>query len=56
MHDVLTINEVAEILRVDPITIRRYIKQGKIPAVTLSRQIVRILRKDIEFLFPEGIL
>ena len=54
MNDVLTISEVAEILRVDPITIRRYIKQGKIPVVRLSQQIVRILRKDIEYLFPGG--
>lgn len=54
--DLLTIQEVADLLHVDSSTIRRYIKQGKIPAHYIDKwntppRIVRILRKDIDFLF-----
>lgn len=47
-QDLLTINEVSEILRVDPTTTRRWIKQGTLEAVVLphvnARQAYRVKR------------
>lgn len=42
----LTVNEVAERLRVHPITIRRHIKAGKLRAVRIGRA-VRVRESDI---------
>jgi len=51
--DVLTMQEVADLLGVDKITIWRYIKRGKIKTIHLfgSVKLVRILKKDIAYLF-----
>lgn len=47
--DLLTVDEVSDILRVDPTTTRRWIKQGSLPAVVLphanARQAYRIKRE-----------
>jgi excisionase family DNA binding protein len=40
-HQLLTPRELAEQLRVAPNTIRRWTSLGKIPAVRLSRKVVR---------------
>lgn len=46
-----TISEVAKMLKVDPMTIRRYIKAGKIKAIKPTINVVRISEKDLnEFL------
>ena len=54
-HDdrLLTVQEVAERLRVHPITVRRYIKFGGLQAVRIGRS-VRVRPSDLEaFLQPE---
>lgn len=54
MSNLLTVSEVANILRVDDTTIRRWIKQGSLEAVVLphqnARQAYRIKRETIEAL------
>uniref|UniRef100_A0A6M3ISE8 Putative DNA binding, helix-turn-helix domain containing protein n=1 Tax=viral metagenome TaxID=1070528 RepID=A0A6M3ISE8_9ZZZZ len=52
--DVLLISEVADYLNVSKVTIKRYIKSGKIPAIHLSHNVVRILKSDITNLFTKG--
>lgn len=48
MNDLLTVSEVAQILRVDDTTVRRWVKQGVLEAVVLphvnARQGYRIKR------------
>jgi len=53
LPDVLTVQEVADLLRVDQGTIRRYIRAGKLPAHKVSERIIRILKRDILFLLKE---
>ena len=52
MKELLTVSEVAHILRVDDTTVRRWIKQGTLEAVILShaneRQTYRIRRETVE--------
>ena len=52
MNDLLTVNEVADILRVDATTVRRWVKQGVLDAVILpharKRQLYRIKRETVE--------
>jgi excisionase family DNA binding protein len=47
MSQLLTINEVAKMLNLHEITIRRHIKQGRLKAVKVGRR-VRIRREDLE--------
>lgn len=44
----LSINDAAEQLGVHPRTLRRYIRDGKLTALRLSAQIVRIRNDDID--------
>jgi excisionase family DNA binding protein len=57
MNDLLTVHEVAEILRVDDTTVRRWIKTGILEAVPLphrnTRTAHRIKRETLEK-FLEG--
>jgi excisionase family DNA binding protein len=46
-HQLLTVAEVAERLRLHPITIRRHIKSGLLPAVRIGRA-VRVRSVDVE--------
>ena len=46
---VLTVQEVAELLRLHPTTIRKYIKAGELPVIKLGHRI-RIPRAPIEAL------
>jgi excisionase family DNA binding protein len=52
--DLLTVAEVAEALRVDETTVRRWIKQGALTAITLphdgKRQSYRVHRRTLEAL------
>jgi excisionase family DNA binding protein len=52
MNDLLTVSEVAEILRVDDTTVRRWVKQGVLEAVVLphvnTRQAYRIKRETLD--------
>lgn len=50
--ELLTVKETAQILRVSPITVRRYIASGQLPAQRAGRGI-RVRRQDVEdFLEP----
>jgi len=53
-HDLLTVSEVAKQLRVDDTTVRRWIKNGVLEAVTLphvgQRQSYRVRRKTLDHL------
>jgi excisionase family DNA binding protein len=52
MSDLLTVSEVADALRVDDTTVRRWIKNGVLEAVTLphlnKRQAYRVKRETLE--------
>ena len=54
MSEFLTIQEVAQILRVDGTTVRRWIKEGVLAAITLPqtgvRQVFRVRRSTLETL------
>jgi len=48
LPDLLTVKEVASILRLSPLTIKRWGKAGKLPAIRInSRGDRRYLKKDI---------
>jgi excisionase family DNA binding protein len=53
-HDLLTVSEVAQQLRVDDTTVRRWIKNGVLEAVTLphvgDRQSYRVRRQTMNHL------
>ncbi|GCE20007.1 hypothetical protein KDK_38070 [Dictyobacter kobayashii] len=52
MSELLTVSEVADILRVDDTTVRRWVKQGALEAVILphvnERQAYRIKRETLD--------
>jgi excisionase family DNA binding protein len=52
MNDLLTVSEVAQILRVDETTVRRWVKIGALEAVVLphvnKRQAYRIKRETLD--------
>ncbi len=52
MGELLTVSEVAEILRVDDTTVRRWVKQGVLEAIVLphvnARQAYRIKRETLD--------
>ena len=56
--ELLTVSEVAQILRVDDATVRRWVKMGVLEAVTLprlnKRQVYRIRRSTVEKILGEG--
>jgi excisionase family DNA binding protein len=58
MSDLLTVSEVAEILRVDDTTVRRWVKQGALEAIVLphvnERQGYRIKRETLNKVLGEG--
>jgi excisionase family DNA binding protein len=47
--ELLTVQETAGILKVSPVTVRRYIKSRRLPAVRVGRS-VRIRAEDVESL------
>jgi len=55
MNELLTVLEVADILRVDSATVRRWVKQGILEAVALPhmhrRLIYRIRRESLDKIF-----
>jgi excisionase family DNA binding protein len=46
-HDLLTVDEVAEYLRVKATTVRELIKRGELPAARIGKA-YRIKRADVE--------
>lgn len=59
MSKLLTVSEVAHILRVDDTTVRRWIKQGALEAVMLphpgERQAYRIKRETLDKMLGEPV-
>jgi len=47
MNRYLTVKQVSEILNLHPVVVRRYIKEGTIPAIMLKKG-YRISEKDLE--------
>lgn len=47
MNEFLTVKEVAKLLKVNPITVVRWIKRKTLPAVRFGREF-RVKKKDIE--------
>ena len=46
LPDLLTVREVAEIFRVSPLTIKRWGKRGKLPAIRINARGDRRYRKE----------
>lgn len=46
LPDLLTVREVAKLLRVSPLTIKRWGKRGKLPAIRINSRGDRRYRKD----------
>jgi excisionase family DNA binding protein len=59
VNDLLTVTEVADILRVDATAVRRWVKNGVLEAVTLphqnKRKAYRIKRETLGKLLNEGL-
>ncbi|MCX7881452.1 MAG: helix-turn-helix domain-containing protein [Patescibacteria group bacterium] len=47
LPDLLTIKEVASLLRVSPLTIKRWGKSGKLPAIRINSRGDRRYRKEM---------
>lgn len=47
LPDLLTIREVAGLLRVSPLTVKRWGKSGKLPAIRINSRGDRRYRKDV---------
>lgn len=47
LPDLLTIKEVAQLLRVSPLTIKRWGKKGKLPAIRINSRGDRRYRKEV---------
>ncbi len=47
-HDVMTVAQVADYLQLNKLTVYRYIREGKLPAIKLGRTF-RIMREDIHW-------
>jgi len=46
LPDLLTVREVAELLRVSPLTIKRWGKRGKLPAIRINSRGDRRYRRE----------
>jgi len=46
-HQLLTVREVADLLRVDVVTVRRWLKAGKLKGFKLGWKSWRVWRKDL---------
>jgi excisionase family DNA binding protein len=53
VDEFLTVNEVAQTLKLNPQTARNWIDSGKLPAVRVGARRVRIRREDFERLVSE---
>lgn len=47
LPELLTIKEVAQLLRVSPLTIKRWGKKGKLPAIRINSRGDRRYRKEV---------
>lgn len=44
--EILTIEEAARLLKVHPVTVKRWLAQGELPAIRIGR-VVRIRKQDL---------
>jgi excisionase family DNA binding protein len=51
--DYLTVNEIAQILKLNPQTVRNWIDRGELPALHVGRR-VRIRREDFDAMIEAG--
>jgi excisionase family DNA binding protein len=51
--ELLTIEQVAERLQLHPDTIRRYIRERKLPGVRISATVVRVKKSDLDKFIEE---
>jgi excisionase family DNA binding protein len=49
--DLLTVPEAATVLKVSPVTVSRWLRQGRLPAYRLGPRAVRIRRADLAAVF-----
>ena len=47
LPDLMTIREVADLLRISPLTIKRWGKMGKLPAIRINSRGDRRYRKEV---------
>lgn len=47
MDELLTRDDVAKLLKVNPITVYRLTKQGKLPAIRIGKRFVRYQKTDV---------
>ena len=47
LPDLMTIREVADLLRISPLTIKRWGKKGKLPAIRINTRGDRRYRKEV---------
>ena len=52
-EDLLTIEQVADRLQLHPDTIRRYIRERKLPGVRISSTVVRVKKSDLDKFIEE---
>ncbi|MFL5658464.1 MAG: helix-turn-helix domain-containing protein, partial [Ktedonobacteraceae bacterium] len=52
-EELLTIEQVAERLQLHPDTIRRYIRERKLPGVRISATVVRVKKSDLDKFIEE---
>lgn len=54
-NDMLTIDEVADLLRVHPVTIRRWEKQNRLKSCRIGpKRSIRFMRKDVSAFIRRG--
>lgn len=60
MDDLFTVREVAQKLRVDDTTVRRWVKGGLLTAITLphprNRKSYRVPRSSVEAIYQTGLI
>lgn len=47
LSDLLTVAEVAQMLRLSPVTIRKAIRAGALPTVAVGKRAIRIRRREL---------
>jgi excisionase family DNA binding protein len=51
LDELLDLEQAAELLRVNPRTIRRYIESGRLPGYRAGPRVLRVKRSDLAALF-----
>jgi excisionase family DNA binding protein len=54
MNEFLTVDDVAELLRMNPQTIRNWIDRNELPAVRVGSRRVRVRREDLDAFIAAG--